>query len=117
MLKMETKVPKSLALKLSALLFVNHALPVSYYRGFADFHQVRVKQSTSRTMISHTVTTILLPYRCEANCKPVNASDEVVLSVSGQKDSQATYYNWYLDNTFQTKVRASESSDVLHRQK
>ncbi|KAM7101356.1 polycystin-1-like protein 3 [Ciconia maguari] len=43
-----------------------------------------------------------LEIRCEANCKPVNASDEVVLSVSGQ-DSQAIYYNWYLDNTFQTK--------------
>uniref|UniRef100_A0A8B9P8Q1 Polycystic kidney disease protein 1-like 2 n=1 Tax=Apteryx owenii TaxID=8824 RepID=A0A8B9P8Q1_APTOW len=45
-----------------------------------------------------------LEIRCEANCKPVNASKEVVLSVSGQKDSQAVYYNWYLDNTFQTKV-------------
>uniref|UniRef100_A0A8B9FQ62 Polycystic kidney disease protein 1-like 2 n=1 Tax=Amazona collaria TaxID=241587 RepID=A0A8B9FQ62_9PSIT len=45
-----------------------------------------------------------LEIRCEANCKPVNASEGVVLSVSGQKDSQATY-NWYLDNTFQTKVR------------
>ncbi|GAB0195474.1 polycystic kidney disease protein 1-like 2 [Grus japonensis] len=44
-----------------------------------------------------------LEIRCEANCKPMNASDEVVLSVSGQKDSQAIYYNWYLDNTFQTK--------------
>ncbi|KAK4813933.1 hypothetical protein QYF61_003003 [Mycteria americana] len=43
-----------------------------------------------------------LEIRCEANCKPVNASDEVVLSVSGQ-DSQAIYYNWYLDNTFKTK--------------
>ncbi|KAM6253162.1 polycystin-1-like protein 3 [Porphyrio hochstetteri] len=41
--------------------------------------------------------------RCDANCKPVNASDEVVLSVSGQKDSQAIYYNWYLDNTFPNK--------------
>ncbi|NXP94231.1 PK1L2 protein, partial [Passerina amoena] len=49
------------------------------------------------------VTPILLPYRCEANCKPVNVSDEVVLSVSGQEDSQAIYYNWYLDNTFQNK--------------
>ncbi|NXG55348.1 PK1L2 protein, partial [Hemiprocne comata] len=49
------------------------------------------------------VTTILPPYRCEANCKPVNTSDEVVLSVSGQKDYQDIYYNWYLDNTFQTK--------------
>ncbi|NWZ62626.1 PK1L2 protein, partial [Acrocephalus arundinaceus] len=49
------------------------------------------------------VTPILLPYRCEANCKPVNVSDEVVLSVSGQEDSQAVYYNWYLDNTFQNK--------------
>ncbi|XP_014797628.1 PREDICTED: polycystic kidney disease protein 1-like 2 [Calidris pugnax] len=41
--------------------------------------------------------------RCEANCNPVNASDDVVLSVSGQKDSKDIYYNWYLDNTFQTK--------------
>ncbi|NXV60184.1 PK1L2 protein, partial [Molothrus ater] len=49
------------------------------------------------------VTPILLPYRCEANCKPVNVSDEVVLSVSGQDDSQAIYYNWYLENTFQNK--------------
>ncbi|XP_030083568.2 polycystic kidney disease protein 1-like 2 [Serinus canaria] len=44
-----------------------------------------------------------LEIRCEANCKPVNVSDEVVLSVSGQEDSQAIYYNWYLDNTFQNK--------------
>ncbi|NXA35063.1 PK1L2 protein, partial [Eudromia elegans] len=44
-----------------------------------------------------------LEIRCEANCKPVNASKEVVLSVSGPKDSQAVYYNWYLDSTFQTK--------------
>uniref|UniRef100_A0A8C8ADQ3 Polycystic kidney disease protein 1-like 2 n=1 Tax=Otus sunia TaxID=257818 RepID=A0A8C8ADQ3_9STRI len=29
-----------------------------------------------------------LEIRCEANCKPVNTSDEVILSVSGQKDSQ-----------------------------
>ncbi|NXA11711.1 PK1L2 protein, partial [Sapayoa aenigma] len=49
------------------------------------------------------VTPPLIPYRCEANCKPVNVSNEVVLSVSGQKDSQAIYYNWYLDNTFQSK--------------
>ncbi|NWW84430.1 PK1L2 protein, partial [Rhynochetos jubatus] len=49
------------------------------------------------------VTTIFIPYRCEANCKPVNASEEAVLRVSGQKDSQVVYYNWYLDNTFQTK--------------
>ncbi|NXA58386.1 PK1L2 protein, partial [Mohoua ochrocephala] len=52
------------------------------------------------------VTPILLPYRCEANCKPVNASDDVVLSVSGQEDSRAIYYNWYLDNTFQNKSTA-----------
>ncbi|XP_048173025.1 polycystic kidney disease protein 1-like 2 isoform X3 [Corvus hawaiiensis] len=44
-----------------------------------------------------------LEIRCEANCKPVNVSDDVVLSVSGQEDSQAIYYNWYLDNTFQNK--------------
>ncbi|KFQ29483.1 Polycystic kidney disease protein 1-like 2, partial [Merops nubicus] len=47
-----------------------------------------------------------LKIRCEANCKPVNASDEVVLSVSAQKDSQAIYYNWYLDKTYQTKSAA-----------
>ncbi|XP_071612747.1 polycystin-1-like protein 3 [Heliangelus exortis] len=47
-----------------------------------------------------------LKIRCEANCKPVNASDEVVLSVSGQNDTQAMYYNWYLDNTLQTKPTA-----------
>ncbi|NXG52006.1 PK1L2 protein, partial [Psilopogon haemacephalus] len=52
------------------------------------------------------VTVILLPYRCEANCKPVNSSEEVVLSVSGQEDSQAMHYNWYLDKTFQTKSAA-----------
>ncbi|NWR27090.1 PK1L2 protein, partial [Tachuris rubrigastra] len=45
----------------------------------------------------------VIPYRCESNCKPVNVSDEVVLSVSGQQDSQAIHYNWYLDNTSQTK--------------
>ncbi|NXX70741.1 PK1L2 protein, partial [Spizella passerina] len=45
-----------------------------------------------------------LEIRCEANCKPVNVSDEVVLSVSGQEDSQAIYYNWYLDNTFKNKL-------------
>ncbi|NXJ75146.1 PK1L2 protein, partial [Trogon melanurus] len=44
-----------------------------------------------------------LEIRCEANCRPVNASADVVLSVSEQKDSQAIYYNWYLDNMFQTK--------------
>ncbi|NXO04337.1 PK1L2 protein, partial [Rhinopomastus cyanomelas] len=44
-----------------------------------------------------------LEIRCEANCKPVNASDEVVLHVSGQKDSQDVYYSWFLDSTFQTK--------------
>ncbi|XP_009076467.1 PREDICTED: polycystic kidney disease protein 1-like 2 [Acanthisitta chloris] len=44
-----------------------------------------------------------LEIRCEANCNPVNVSNEVVLSVSGQKESQDIYYNWYLDNTFQTK--------------
>ncbi|XP_039236742.1 polycystic kidney disease protein 1-like 2 [Pipra filicauda] len=44
-----------------------------------------------------------LEIRCEANCKPVNISNEIVLSVSGQKDSQAIHYNWYLDNTSQIK--------------
>uniref|UniRef100_A0A8C5X101 PK1L2 protein n=1 Tax=Malurus cyaneus samueli TaxID=2593467 RepID=A0A8C5X101_9PASS len=31
-----------------------------------------------------------LEIRCEANCKPVNFSNDVVLSVSGQEDSQST---------------------------
>ncbi|NWX49923.1 PK1L2 protein, partial [Steatornis caripensis] len=65
-------------------------------------HVNEVKQD-EQCLYLLTVTNILLPYRCEANCKPVNASDEVVLSVSGRKNSQAIYYNWYLDNTFQTK--------------
>ncbi|NXS56995.1 PK1L2 protein, partial [Brachypteracias leptosomus] len=64
-------------------------------------HGTEEKQD-EQCLYSLPVTTILLPSRCEANCKPVNASDEVVLSVSGQ-DSQAIYYNWYLDKTFQTK--------------
>ncbi|NWU96850.1 PK1L2 protein, partial [Upupa epops] len=46
-----------------------------------------------------------LEIRCEANCKPVNASNEVVLRVSGQKDSQDVYYSWYLDNIFRTKFK------------
>ncbi|XP_005528286.1 PREDICTED: polycystic kidney disease protein 1-like 2 [Pseudopodoces humilis] len=44
-----------------------------------------------------------LEIRCEANCNPVNVSDEVVLSVSGQEDSHTIPYNWYLDNTFINK--------------
>ncbi|XP_023790696.1 polycystic kidney disease protein 1-like 2 [Cyanistes caeruleus] len=44
-----------------------------------------------------------LEIRCEANCKPVNVSDEVVLSVSGQEDSHTISYDWYLDNTFINK--------------
>uniref|UniRef100_A0A803VM98 Polycystin 1 like 2/pseudo n=1 Tax=Ficedula albicollis TaxID=59894 RepID=A0A803VM98_FICAL len=47
-----------------------------------------------------------LEIRCEANCNPVNVSDEVVLSVSGEEDYQAIHYNWYLDNTFQNKSTA-----------
>ncbi|NXM88594.1 PK1L2 protein, partial [Oenanthe oenanthe] len=55
---------------------------------------------------SHTTCNSHLLYRCEANCNPVNVSDEVVLSVSGEEDYQAIYYNWYLDNTFQNKSTA-----------
>lgn len=44
----------------------------------------------------------------------MNVSDEVVLGVSGQEDSQPIYYNWYLDNTFQNKVRASDLSEILY---
>ncbi|NXX88600.1 PK1L2 protein, partial [Centropus bengalensis] len=44
-----------------------------------------------------------LEISCEANCNPVDASEEVVLSVSRQKDFQDVWYNWYLDNTFQSK--------------
>lgn len=47
----------------------------------------------------------------------MNTSEEVVLSVSGQKDSQAISYNWYLDNTFQDKVRASDLSEIQLTQK
>ncbi|XP_033373170.1 polycystic kidney disease protein 1-like 2 [Parus major] len=55
-----------------------------------------------------------LEIRCEANCNPVNVSDEVVLSVSGQEDSHTISYNWYLDNTFINKVRAPDLSEILH---
>ncbi|XP_019360809.1 PREDICTED: polycystic kidney disease protein 1-like 2 [Gavialis gangeticus] len=44
-----------------------------------------------------------LDIRCETNCKPVNASEEVVLSVTSQKDPEVMRYNWYLDNTFHAK--------------
>ncbi|KYO37872.1 hypothetical protein Y1Q_0010314 [Alligator mississippiensis] len=44
-----------------------------------------------------------LDIRCETNCKPVNASEEVVLSVTSQKGPEAMRYNWYLDNTFHAK--------------
>lgn len=87
---------------------------------YANLIETYLKQNTSeispRPLIL-CVTPILLPYRCEANCKPVNVSDDVVLSVSGQEDSQAIYYNWYLDNTFQNKVRAPDLSEILHTQK
>lgn len=53
------------------------------------------------------MTALHFPSRCETNCKPVNASEEVVLSVTSQKGPEAMRYNWYLDNTFHAKVRLS----------
>ncbi|XP_032626502.2 polycystin-1-like protein 2 [Chelonoidis abingdonii] len=41
--------------------------------------------------------------RCETNCKLVNVTAEVVLRATMQEDSQTVQYNWYLDNTFQSK--------------
>uniref|UniRef100_A0A8D0GTB2 Polycystin 1 like 2/pseudo n=1 Tax=Sphenodon punctatus TaxID=8508 RepID=A0A8D0GTB2_SPHPU len=47
----------------------------------------------------------LLPQiRCEANCKPVNISEDVTLSATAGKGSKTTLYSWYLDNIFHTKV-------------
>ncbi|CAM2101117.1 unnamed protein product [Caretta caretta] len=41
--------------------------------------------------------------RCETNCKLVNVTTEVALRATVQEGSQAVQYNWYLDNTFQSK--------------
>ncbi|XP_053127311.1 polycystic kidney disease protein 1-like 2 [Hemicordylus capensis] len=41
--------------------------------------------------------------RCEMNCKPVNATEDVVLTVSAGTDSKATLYKWYLDHSFRRK--------------
>uniref|UniRef100_A0A8C3RV23 Polycystic kidney disease protein 1-like 2 n=2 Tax=Chelydra serpentina TaxID=8475 RepID=A0A8C3RV23_CHESE len=41
--------------------------------------------------------------RCESNCKLVNVTAEVALRATIQEGSQAVQYNWYLDNTFQSK--------------
>ncbi|KAM6409331.1 polycystin-1-like protein 2 [Rhynochetos jubatus] len=65
-----------------------------------DGNEVRQDEQCLYVTAKHELQ---LEIRCEANCKPVNASEEAVLRVSGQKDSQVVYYNWYLDNTFQTK--------------
>uniref|UniRef100_A0A803TRM4 Polycystin 1 like 2/pseudo n=1 Tax=Anolis carolinensis TaxID=28377 RepID=A0A803TRM4_ANOCA len=41
---------------------------------------------------------------CEMNCKPVNVTEDVRLSVSTELDSKATLYKWYLDHSFERKV-------------
>ncbi|XP_026519394.1 polycystic kidney disease protein 1-like 2 [Terrapene carolina triunguis] len=41
--------------------------------------------------------------RCEKNCKLVNVTAEVALRATMQEGSHAVQYNWYLDNTFQSK--------------
>ncbi|KAF4788793.1 hypothetical protein TURU_157633 [Turdus rufiventris] len=68
-----------------------------------DLGFITVLANSSHKKGNYINLTVLGLTTCEANCKPVNVSDEVVLSVSGQEDSQAIYYNWYLDNTFQNK--------------
>ncbi|XP_042294389.1 polycystic kidney disease protein 1-like 2 isoform X2 [Sceloporus undulatus] len=40
---------------------------------------------------------------CEVNCKPVNVTEDVTLSVTTETDSKATLYKWYLDHTFHRK--------------
>nr|XP_060644320.1 polycystin-1-like protein 2 [Anolis sagrei ordinatus] len=40
---------------------------------------------------------------CEMNCKPVNVTEDVILSVSTELDSKAILYKWYLDHTFERK--------------
>ncbi|KAM9228012.1 polycystin-1-like protein 2 [Leptosomus discolor] len=75
----------------------------SHKKGLGFNHNTSRQMSAIGDVLLHKEALCFTDCLCEANCKPVNASDEVVLSVSGQKDSQAIYYNWYLDNTFQTK--------------
>uniref|UniRef100_A0A8C3PDD2 Polycystin 1 like 2/pseudo n=1 Tax=Chrysemys picta bellii TaxID=8478 RepID=A0A8C3PDD2_CHRPI len=41
--------------------------------------------------------------RCEKNCKLVNVTAEVALRATMQEGSHTVQYNWYLDNTFQSK--------------
>ncbi|XP_066494065.1 polycystin-1-like protein 2 [Tiliqua scincoides] len=40
---------------------------------------------------------------CKMNCKPVNLTEDVTLTVSAGSDSKSTHYKWYLDNSFRRK--------------
>uniref|UniRef100_A0ABM5EUS9 Polycystin-1-like protein 2 n=1 Tax=Pogona vitticeps TaxID=103695 RepID=A0ABM5EUS9_9SAUR len=41
---------------------------------------------------------------CERNCKLVNVTEDVTLSVSAATGSKPTLYKWYLDHTFQKRT-------------
>ncbi|XP_077166400.1 polycystin-1-like protein 2 isoform X2 [Paroedura picta] len=51
---------------------------------------------------------------CNKNCKPVNISEDVILSVFTETESKGTLYKWYLDNTFRRKPNPLPSGCSLN---
>ncbi|KAH0619520.1 hypothetical protein JD844_000206 [Phrynosoma platyrhinos] len=59
------------------------------------------KSNIKRRVVSIEET--LIRQWCEMNCKPVNVTEDVILSVSTETESEATLYKWYLDHSFHRK--------------